>query len=352
MKKVRLKYIVSIFLVLLSVAFIVFLILFQRNIRTAASVKKLEDGLYSMEYKGDYRFNDFLEQGGAFDDLAVAEFVIQDVFHGLLPIDLRGGTFGCSTISARTPEGEAVFGRNFDWGTCTALIVQTSPAEGYDSVSTVNMDFLNLGLDMPEEMQMRLLSVAAPFAPMDGMNEKGLCVAVLMIQDSPGFHQDTGKPDLTTTTAVRLLLDQAADVEEAVELLARYDMHASAGMMVHFALADAEGHSVVVEYIDNEMAVTETPVVTNYYLTSGEKYGIGTEESKVRYAMLEDMLQSGSSFTMDGIRDALDSVSKHNFDSEFASTEWSIVYNQSTGEARYYHRENYQNYYTFITGSP
>ncbi len=352
MKKIRMKYIVYAFFALLLAVFVVFILLFQRNIRTAASVKKLEDGLYSMVYKGDYRFNDFLEQGGASDDLAVAEFVIQDVFHGLLPIDLRGGTFGCSTISAETPEGDAVFGRNFDWGTCTALIVQTSPAEGYDSVSTVNMDFLNLGLDMPEEMQMRLLSAAAPFAPMDGMNEKGLCVAVLMIQDSPGFHQDTGKPDLTTTTAVRLLLDQAADVEEAVELLARYDMHASAGMMVHFALADAEGHSVVVEYIDNEMAVTETPVVTNYYLTPGEKYGIGTEESKVRYAMLEDMLQSGSSFTMDGLRDALDSVSKHNFDSEFASTEWSIVYNQSTGEVRYYHRENYQKYYTFITGSP
>lgn len=49
------------------------------------------------------------------------------------------------------------------------------------------------------------LAVAAPFAPMDGMNEKGLCVAVLMIQDSPGFRQDTGKPDLTTTMAVRSL---------------------------------------------------------------------------------------------------------------------------------------------------
>ena len=102
-----------------------------------------------------------------------------------------------------------------------------------------------------EETQMRLLSVAAPFAPMDGMNEKGLCVAVLMIQDRPGFQQDTGRPDLTTTTAVRLLLDKAADVEEAVDLLSQYDMHASAGMMVHFALADATGHSVVVEYIDN-----------------------------------------------------------------------------------------------------
>ncbi len=352
MKRIKLKYIVYTFFVLLAVVLITFILLFQRNIRTATSVKRLEDGLYFMEYKGDYNLDGFLEQGGASDDLAVAEFVIQDVFHGLLPIDLRGSSFGCSTISARTPEGDAVFGRNFDWGTCTALIVRTNPVNGYDSVSTVNMDFLNLGLDMPEERQIRLLSVAAPFAPMDGMNEKGLCVAVLMIQDSPGFQQDTGKPDLTTTTAVRLLLDKASDVEEALELLSRYDMHASAEMMVHFALADVSGHSVVVEYIDNEMVVTETPVVTNYYLSPGEKYGIGTEESKIRYAMLEDMLQRGSPFSMDGIRDALDSVSKHNFDSEFASTEWSIVYNQSTGEARYYHRENYEKYYSFMAGSP
>lgn len=351
MRKIRWKYIVYAIITLLLAVLIIFIILFQRNIRTAASVKKLEDGLYSMEYKGDYRLDLFLEQGGAADDLAVAEFVIRDVFHGLLPIDLRGTSFGCSTISTRTPEGQAVFGRNFDWGTCTALIVQTNPAKGYDSVSTVNMDFLNLGLDIPEEMQMRLLAVAAPFAPMDGMNEKGLCVAVLMIQDNPGFSQDTGKPDLTTTTAVRLLLDQAADVEEAVELLSQYDMHASAGMMVHFALADAAGHSVVVEYVDNEMVITETPVVTNYYLSPGKKYGIGTEESKIRYTMLEDMLQSNSAFSMDDIRDALDRVSKHNFNSEFASTEWSIVYNQSTGEIRYYHRENYQKYYSFMTGS-
>ena len=115
MKRIKLKYIVYTFFVLLVVVLITFILLFQRNIRTAASVRKLEDGLYSMEYKGDYNLDGFQEQGGASDDLAVAEFVIQDVFHGLLPIDLRGGSFGCSAISARTPEGDAVFGRNFDW---------------------------------------------------------------------------------------------------------------------------------------------------------------------------------------------------------------------------------------------
>ena len=265
---------------------------------------------------------------------------------------MEGTPFGCSTLSVENQDGGYLFGRNFDWNACNGLIVSARSENSYASVSTVNMDFIRAGGIDISKLPDSVRAIVSLYAPLDGMNEKGLCVAVLMIQDSPGFQQDTGKPDLTTTTAVRLLLDQAADVEEAVELLSQYDLHASAGMMVHFALADATGHSVVVEYIDNEMSVTETKVVTNYYLSPGEKYGIGTEESKIRYAMLKDLLQSSSSFDMDGIRDALDSVSKHNFDSEFASTEWSIVYNLSTGEARYYHRENYQKYYSFIAGSP
>ena len=85
MKKIRWNYFIYAFLILLALILIAFVLLFHRNIWTAASVRKLEDGLYSMEYKGDYRLDDFLEQGGAVCDLAVAEFVIQDVFHGLLP---------------------------------------------------------------------------------------------------------------------------------------------------------------------------------------------------------------------------------------------------------------------------
>lgn len=319
--------------------------LFWPVIRSAVSVKKLEDGLYSMKYSGDYGLEDFLEQGGKSSDMAVADFVIDRLFHGLVDLDLQGRPFGCSTLSVSNPEGGRLFGRNFDWGSCTALIVQTQPKEGYASISTVNMDFLNLGLRISENAFVRLMSAAAPYAPMDGMNEKGLCVAVLMIEDRPGFDQNTGKPDLTTTTAVRLLLDKAANVEEALLLLGQYDLHASAGMMVHFAIADAAGRFVVVEYIDNKMSVVETPIATNFYLTPGEKYGIGTEESHRRYEILTETLRP--SMSMDEVRDAMDSVSKHNFDSVFASTEWSIVFDQSGGEARYYHRENYENVYSF-----
>ena len=135
-------------------------------------------------------------------------------------------------------------------------------------------------------------------------------------------------------------------MEEALELLDRYDMHASIGMMVHLAIADASGNSVVVEYIGNEMVVTETPVVTNFYLAEGDKYGIGTEQSHERYEILMNFLKENRYMSEMEVRDALDRVSKDNF-GEFESTEWSIVFCLSDGKAIYYHRENYAQGYVF-----
>lgn len=300
-----------------------------------------------MNYRGNYDLDDFLAQGGASTDLAVADFVIGRMFHGVVNLNLQGSSFGCSTLSVASTDGEQLFGRNFDWGNCTALVVQTNPPDGYASISTVNMDFLDVGLNLSEEASVRLLSAAAPYAPMDGMNERGLCVAVLMIEDDTTFTQDAGRPDLTTTTAVRLLLDKASTVDEAITVLGQYDLHASMGMMVHFALSDARGQSAVVEYIGNQMVVTETPVVTNFYLAPGERYGIGTEESHTRYELLTERLDENNQMNMDDVRDALDRVSKHNFDSVFASTEWSTVYNQTTGAVQYFHREDYTKPYHF-----
>ena len=61
-------------------------------------------------------------------------------------------------------------------------------------------------------------------------------------------------------------------------------------------------------------------------------------------------LNDSETMEMNDVRDTLDRVSKDNF-GEFESTEWSIVMNQTTGEVRYYHRENYNTAYTFtVTG--
>lgn len=316
------------------------------EITVSSEVMQLESGLSAVNYDGDYGFDEFLAQGGAASDEEVVSFLSQNVLVEAGGLSFGSLPFGCSTIAVEDGNGNFLFGRNFDWNNCNAMIVQNMPENGYASISTVNMDFINMSgmrlSSLPDQAQ----AVICLYAPLDGMNEKGLAVSVNMIQDSATIFQNSDKPDITTTTAIRLLLDKATDVEEAVELLRQYDMHASMGYMMHLALADRNGRSVVVEYVDNEMIVTETPVVTNFYFAEGEKNGIGTAQSHERYDILKKALENQKVMSMEEVCDVLDSVSKKNF-GEFESTEWSIVFNQSTGEVHYYHRENYENKYTF-----
>lgn len=336
----------------------------ETSITLTEEIMELEEGFSAVRYDGDYGFDRFLSEGGASSDQEVASFLTENSLSGM-DVDFRGNVFGCSTIAARTSDGESLFGRNFDWNRCEAMAVAAYPENGYASISTANMDFISQGAGsgiagMALKMD-EVAILAALYAPLDGMNEKGLAVSVNMIQDSDSIEQDTEKPDITTTTAIRLLLDKAATVEEALKLLEQYDMHASMGMMVHFALADTSGRSVAVEYVDNEppsgdasmpfgknkeMVVTETPVLTNFYLAEGKKNGIGTEQSHTRYDILMKRLEDGGTMDADDVRDALSSVGKGNF-GEFESTEWSVVFHQTDGRATYYHRESYGQGYTF-----
>lgn len=303
----------------------------------------LAQGFSMVRHEGDYGFDAFLSAGGASTDEQVVQYLLQNGLQGAGDFSLQAGGFGCSTLSVKSPSGTMLFGRNFDWEPCNALVVSAKPQHGYASLSTVNMDFLegDLGI-LPDNAK----TLAALYAPLDGINEKGLTAAVLMIEDSATIEQNTEKPDITTTTAIRLLLDSAATVDEALALLRQYDMHASMGMMVHFALADPQGKSVVVEYINNEMTVIQTSAVTNFYLAQGEKNGIGTNQSHIRYDLLLQRLVETPVMDVAAVRDTMKSVSKQNF-GEFESTEWSTVYDQSKGFAHYYHRENYEKVYTF-----
>lgn len=311
---------------------------------TISEIKLLESGLSTVQFKEDYYFDKYIEQGGASSDKEVIQFLKDNILSNV-DIEFQSNTFGCSTISSLGTN--KLFGRNFDWNHCNALIMQSKPPTGYASISTVNMDFIQTSagflLDLlPDNIK----TIAALYAPLDGMNEKGLCVAVNMISDNTKIEQNSNKPDITTTTAIRLLLDKAANVEEAIALLQQYDMHASMGMMVHFAISDVSGKSVAVEYINNEMVVTETPVLTNFYVSEGKKYGIGSAQSHERYDILTKVLFDNDNITTEQMKNALDSVSKDNFN-EYEATEWSIIFNQTSGEVTYYHRENYQNGYTF-----
>lgn len=314
-------------------------------ISLTSKITELESGLSAVRFDGDYAFSLFLEQGGAESDQDVFRFISQLLLNANADLQMQAEGFGCSTISIQNTDGGYLFGRNFDWQNCDALIVAAYPKDGYASISTVNLGFIRQGAGLASSMLTDdILTIAALYAPLDGMNEKGLCVSVNMIEDNATIQQDTDKPDITTTTAIRMLLDKAESTDEALELLRQYDLHASMNFMVHFAIADNTGKSVAVEYINNEMIVTDTPILTNFYLAPGEKQGIGTSQSHERFDILNNAISDHASMSKTEVKNTLDSVSKDNF-GEFESTEWSVVFDQSDYTATYYHRENYETAY-------
>lgn len=105
------------------------------------------------------------------------------------------------------------------------------------------------------------------------MNEKGLYVADLVAGDQEKTNQQRSRINLTTSLAIRVLLDKCATVDEAAALLDSIDMHSDIGYSHHLAISDASGKSIVVEWVNNEMAVAESTLCTNHYICDTEKKG-------------------------------------------------------------------------------
>ena len=116
-------------------------------------------------------------------------------------------------------------GRNYDFKLDTsAMLVYCTPQNGYKSVAFAALD--NISANTPDEsMKKKLATLTSPFICLDGMNEKGVSIAVLTLDSEPVF-QNTGKPTIATTLAIRLVLDRAASTQEAVDLLKEYDIAA------------------------------------------------------------------------------------------------------------------------------
>ncbi len=310
---------------------------FGDKINAANSVEKIGDKLYYMEYEGDYGFQGFLDEGGAASEEEMANYIVFMMSGGFVKLDREAVSmdFGCSTLSVKG-EDYSLMGRNYDWqgDEGNAMIIHTKPQNGYESYSTTWLDFLGFGEGFaPEEFNDKYMAIAAVYVPLDGINEKGLCVADLIAGDNEVTRQDTDKADLTTTSAIRLLLDRAANVDEALKLLEEYDMNSSIGMAHHLSISDKEGNSVVVEYVKGEMIVTETDTVTNHYLAKGEKFGVGNEESHRRFGKIQDMKNSINS--RDAMAGCMENVSYA------GETQWSIVYDKENLTMDFYNRRDF-----------
>lgn len=250
-------------LVLLLTAFGAVWMIWGPELRTLGSFRKILDrndahldgAVYEMTVSGDYYFEDFLAQGGVSTDADLIAFITQNLTKGLVDLEFTPPDVACASFTAQLENGHQVFARNYDYAKTNTCIVYTDPGQGrHASVSTVDLQFLGLDVDQDVTGLMdKITCLAAPYIPFDGMNEAGVSCGIYMTYQGPDASvataQDTEKPDITSTTLLRLILDYADTVEEAVELAEAYDLHDSATSSYHYMVADASGRSAILEWV-------------------------------------------------------------------------------------------------------
>jgi hypothetical protein len=294
-----------------------------------------------MTYNGDYGFDDFLEVG-AKSDRDIEKFVIKRLLKGI-DIDLGITEAGCTAFISQNDLGEPIMGRNFDFPYSPSMLLRTKPKNGYESVSIVNLSYAGYGKDnLPEPYTVNsFITLAAPYLPFDGMNECGVTMALLAVPYAKP-PQEENQITLNTTTAIRLVLDKAANVDEAVELLKQYNYYFSGGVDCHYILADASGKSVIIEFLDNEVKVIEPDkdyqIASNFIMYNGLNDGDGFD----RYQKVEEHLIENNGIIAD--KEAMRLLERAKIPD---STQWSVVYNMASHEFIVCINEKYDNPYIY-----
>ena len=376
-------------LLLVVIAVAVIYGVWHNEISSVASIKMLRDrnddhldgAVYSMEVKGDFYLDDFVAQGGVSSDSELIQFITDNITKGVVKINMTAPEIGCSSFTATTQEGDAIFARNYDFSKTNAMLVFTEANEGrHASISTVDLQFLGVDVDQNMTSTMdKILCLAAPYAPLDGVNDAGVSCGIYMTyqggEETVATSQDTGKPDFTSTTLLRLILDYADNVEEAVEIASSYDLHDSAVTSYHYMVADASGKSAILEWttdgavdttdndgsqrtlkviyndqdqdIGEREAASDYQIITNFVLQPGYYEGVPAENKKGadRYDRLYEELQAIDGVVADeqGAMDILESVGRRSWDNDDKNscTVHSAVYNLTDKSVLWVTNENY-----------
>jgi len=336
------------------------------DITVSNNIQKYGDKDFKVfEYDGNYKFKDFMNNGGATTEIDIVKYVYER--HGFdFPSNNTNNEFpingnACSAFAVQNEKGDGYFfGRNYDFPNGKALAVVTRPKEGYASISSVDYNFVNwLGqgndtdtmissitshdIHSKYELPDEILKELAVYLPFDGMNEKGLSITLNMVPQGSQYsivdQNDKNKVNLTMTTLIRYLLDTAATVDDAVEKIKSINMH---NHYVHFLISDASGKTVLIEFKNEgekgiKTYVVETPIVTNYFLAEDEElksYNFEIISDDKRYDSILDRITKKPKQNLKDVRNTLRAANQE-------ITIWSAAFDKAKNEAIYFIENNY-----------
>ena len=332
--------------------------------------------LYEIDYTVDYKLDAVLKSGCT-ETNQLFNYVAY-LLYDSLPKSKTQVSFdaGCSAFAVPDCQsGNFLMGRNYDFCHATedgngyksiaAILVHTAPPGGKKSISMVDGMQLGYGQGFYTDGDTDLsLLMGLPYAALDGINEDGFAIGVLALKENQ-TQQNTGQPRIGTTTAIRMLLDRASTVKEALAMLEKYDMNmkGSGRSNYHYFMADATGDYAIVEYTLEKGETIPTVMekltgndtlrcVTNFYVSPtmvGTNDGWGSDHGKERYWKIRNKLaENNYKLSSDGAMSLLSDVSQPaDLQNITSQTQWSCLYNLSEKSLRLAILREYGKMYNF-----
>jgi hypothetical protein len=291
-------------------------ILDSDQVATLTSLKKIDDyPLYTMHFAGHY----VQTMSGLTNDENLNPAWFNDF-----------SQWSCSLFAALGDNQNMSFGRNFDWQFSPAILLFTNPPDSYASVSMVDIAYLGFDPDQVgalTELSLEDLEplLMAPYLPFDGMNETGLAIGMAAVPFG-NMTDDPAKNTIDSLEVIRQILDNAADIEQAVEILGSYNIDYGSGPPLHYLIADANGDAVLVEFYQGQMHLVrnENPWLsaTNFLLSSvDDPQGQCWRYDKIT----QEIQESDGKLSRTSAMELLSSVSQ-------PGTQWSIIYHMTQGK--------------------
>lgn len=211
--------------------------------------------------------------------------------------------FACTIFHANDKNGGVLIGRNFDWESSGGKVWFIPGNEKKNGITIFEQNGVNV--------------------PYEGINNKGLFVGIAAapITDTPFLML---KPIRKSLEMVRVVLEQASNIDEAIEVFYKYDVAFGKFLgnpQIHYKVVDASGHFATVDFIDKEIKIIRDVevcrVMTNHY-TSNHNLGKAGKTSFERYNTASNALKK-SHHSIQSVQKILKAVSQDN-------TVWSNVY--------------------------
>ena len=210
----------------------------------------------------------------------------------------------CTIFHTYDTKGNVLIGRNFDWDRSGGHIWFIPGNDKKNSIVIFEQNGINM--------------------PFEGINNKGLFVGIAQAPttDTPTLML---KPIRKSLEMVRVILEEANNVDEAIQLFYKYDVAFGKFLgypQIHYKIVDKSGSSAIIDFIDKRIIVTKNSdkckVMTNHYSSFPDIKTV-SKTSFERYDSVDKALKT-SHHSVKDIQKMLKSVSQK-------STLWSNVYN-------------------------